>query len=422
MSLPSIVSQSDRDTILKSKDPSKRYIVLYNSTSQDLYPVILASDFASPANLITDKSDSFPSGFLLKSGTYKLLTTPRYVNSARITARTGCTMVPGRYPFAKSESSLKCTTADCPHDASTYPTSDNGVRCGSKSGTPPATLAEFTFDQLDQDYFDVSQADGFNINAAMYPVVNGSGPYCNKSACLSTLTRDECPAELRVYDNSNKYVACQTICAAMTSARDGLGKLPDGSWSNSLGPLSVNEPDGYKKLIDMSKVTYMWDPDATTPTVKPASGDSREFIKKGRWVPKACTVDGSTCVSTKTLVCCEGSCNDSSGQSSQQLGCSPYVTTYTDPSFAKHLCWSENWPGGTMYHDIFKKKCTQAYSWPFDDLTSTFQCKNDKTGPPVHYVVEFSDGKTEKYVTKPPSYKRWLLMILILLLIVIYTI
>ena len=40
--------------------------------------------------------------------------------------------------------------------------------------------------------------------------------------------------------------------------------------------------------------------------------------------------------------------------------------------------------GGKSYSEVFKAICPNAYSWQFDDMSSTYQCKGE-----VSYIVEF---------------------------------
>jgi hypothetical protein len=69
--------------------------------------------------------------------------------------------------------------------------------CDHKSGTgiPPATLAEWTMDGDggDQDSFDVSVVDGFNLPMTVKP----SAPECEVATCPLDLVPN-CPASLKV--------------------------------------------------------------------------------------------------------------------------------------------------------------------------------------------------------------------------------
>jgi len=61
--------------------------------------------------------------------------------------------------------------------------------------------------------------------------------------------------------------------------------------------------------------------------------------------------------------------------------CSPYDSHL--PAGHGGVCKVEDWPRvqtgffrGQGYHDVFKSQCPDAYAWQFDDLQSTYQCKD----------------------------------------------
>ena len=426
------------DDISKLKDTStkNRYIVVYNGTDNTIYPNLIGYDTVNDKILTDIDKENLPSGFILESKQYKILTFPKYVKSGRIGARTQCNTVSDLY--GKGLDGLLCLTGDChqsydtssgkPEDV-TYNVSDKGLLCNVKGGQAPATILEFSFVQ-NTDYYDVSQVDGNNLSAQMEPIINqnpspqGANPdyWCKPAGCSASLKN--CPPELRVYDNDNKFVACQSICAAMggigtnmnsnkTLNQDGTqhyqGGTPPGPFNNFTGKLKENDLKSYNFLANMYLTNYYWDAGSKN------KGDDREWTNTGTWIqdtdktkcPLNCSGDICTvpenCISTETLVCCKlepgNICGDpgasppispSFNRNSDQ-GCSPYVKSYNTPDYAPHLCWSESWPkssDGQNYHDIFKNKCKNAYSWAFDDFSSTFTC-NSSTDTPVHYFVQF---------------------------------
>jgi hypothetical protein len=415
MSIP----QEYLDKMNNSKDPNLRFMLVHNDTKGDIYPEIQAYDFSG--NFITDKTTDLPSGFKLAPGDFKLLSFPKQVNSGRIAARTGC--------VATDTNGLFCTTGYCPLPASDLPDSQGGLLCGKVGGKAPTTLIEFTFDQYNNEYYDISQVDGNNLSVSISPVTNTSKTvpsdidpsfWCKNVSCAPSLSKDTCPPELRVYDNNNNFVACQSICSALGSLNYdgsgkyvGPGKLPNGYWADSSGPLSVNEPQALEFLKTMHDTRYYWDENATTPVFN----DSRPETKKGRWVKGTCS-DPNNCLTTESLVCCKSvpgnSCGDIGGgktpsfTSGADQGCSPYVNTkdYSDPEYFKHICWSEIWPlssTGKNYHELFKDQCKSAYSWAFDDLNSTYHCASDAGSPPVHYYVRYMEYGANPSPSPSPS-------------------
>ncbi|GAB4844868.1 hypothetical protein Ancab_038259 [Ancistrocladus abbreviatus] len=125
-------------------------------------------------------------GFALKRGQAIVYTAP-VGWSGRIWARTGCN-------FDKNGNGT-CLTGAC----------GTALQCKA-SGTPPATLAEFTL--AERDFYDVSLVDGFNLPLAVKPI-NGVGN-CSVAGCDYDL-RKNCPTELAEKAN-RKTVACRSAC------------------------------------------------------------------------------------------------------------------------------------------------------------------------------------------------------------------
>lgn len=422
MKLPSDI----QNTIDSSTDPNVRYIVVHNNCSSTVYPVLEGYEMnpdGSGGVSLTDTGE-LPSGWVMLPDEYKLLKFPNHVAGGRIGVRTDCTMTTGLY--GQGLDGYYCSTGHCPipfdnNDPTVYNSSQKGLLCGKTGALPPASLAEFAFSDSG-NFYDVSLADGYNTSVLMVPIKNAdtavpadqdANYWCTQGACtIPEITKDSCPAELRVYSLENKLVGCQSICKAISITKDiPLGK--DGKYNTFQGPLSVNEPDAYNMLLSMGQDMYYWDSDATTPTLnqnpnKPANG--RWKLDNGT----RCT-DKSKCISVKDLVCCNNNgtdCGNANIEPSFKGGsdqaCSPYVIAPKGgdtPEYNQHKCWSENWPISASlqdycdtnnlkgsechYRNVFKKKCQNAYSWPFDDTSSSYHCKD--IGPPVHYFIEFSD-------------------------------
>ncbi|CAF1671094.1 unnamed protein product, partial [Didymodactylos carnosus] len=69
-------------------------------------------------------------------------------------------------------------------------------------------------------------------------------------------------------------------------------------------------------------------------------------------------------------------------KSQQDYNHSPYNND--DVQSGKKLCKVEEWPrasDGQRYDEVFKNQCQDAYSWQFNDGSSTYQCKN------AHYEI-----------------------------------
>ncbi len=111
---------------------------------------------------------------------------------------------------------FKCETGDC---GPWVDCSNGGV---ARGGEPPCTLAEWTF-APSQDYYDVSNVDGFNIPMKIEVVSknqagnNGDAKYwCQDPSCLTDINK-LCPAEFQKKNSQGKVVACFT-CNYMLNA------------------------------------------------------------------------------------------------------------------------------------------------------------------------------------------------------------
>lgn len=432
-------------TIKDSSALDVRYLLIDNKTTNDVIYPGLFGYYDNSGNMLPYED----LGFELKPGEFRVIKLPRKVISGRISARTGCQMLTGTYTDGNTSSDgLFCSTGDCrmPYPSDTYNNSKNGLLCQDIGLKPPTTVAEFTFD--DYDFYDISQVDGNNIGVLIEPIVNGIDTpdgkdpkfWCKNTTC-ERLSEEDCPKELKVYDNDKKFVACQSICAAvsgMATNFDATGKqvgpprIPSGAQSvygDFTGPLKETDLVSYGLLAKMYKTTYKWDSSANIPDLK--DDQNRPFTNQGRWKEQDCDVNEKGCITLQNLVCCDNKgtyCGDGLSQTPiksaptykgfSDQGCSPYVLsgTFNDQEYPQHLCWSENWPNSSEslqgickknnidycnYASIFKNKCNSAYSWQFDDFSSTFICQAKSDGPPVHYHIQFFD-KTPPPKPSPP--------------------
>lgn len=88
--------------------------------------------------------------------------------SGRIWARTGCKF--------DSTGAGTCQTGDC----------GGKMPCNGMGALPPATLFEITLGKgKDQDYYDVSLVDGYNL--PIYATPTGQQGSCNATGCASDL-------------------------------------------------------------------------------------------------------------------------------------------------------------------------------------------------------------------------------------------
>ncbi|KAL9237806.1 hypothetical protein vseg_012310 [Gypsophila vaccaria] len=118
--------------------------------------------------------------------------------SGRVWGRHGC--------FFDGAGRGKCATGDC----------GGTMYCAGAGGAPPATLAEITLGQ-EQDFYDVSLVDGYNLAISIIPYKAASGT-CAPAGCISDLNT-MCPSGLQVRGAHGNVVACKSACSAFNSPK-----------------------------------------------------------------------------------------------------------------------------------------------------------------------------------------------------------
>lgn len=136
-------------------------------------------------------------GFHLASNQAHTLQLPA-LWSGRVWARHGCAF--------NSAGRGRCATGDC----------GGALFCEGVGGVPPTTLAEITLG-AEQDFYDVSLVDGYNIPIAITPIAGRRK--CGYAGCVRDLNA-MCPVGLQVRSRDNgRVVACKSACAAFNSPR-----------------------------------------------------------------------------------------------------------------------------------------------------------------------------------------------------------
>ncbi|XP_055346353.1 uncharacterized protein LOC129593881 [Paramacrobiotus metropolitanus] len=243
----------------------------------------------------------FGGGFELGAGQTSVQNIAGNTVAGRIWARTGCRWTGGRFV---------CETGDC-----------GGFNCGERGGLPPATLAEFTFQEggNKNDFYDLSNVDGYNIGLKMEPIgrsVDAQDPFkCGAPSC--TMDMSACPEELKM--TKGGFTVCASICAA------------------------INNGEQRAKFRVLSDIY--------------ANPETRALVCCACWCPQS-VIGACNCANPSSKYCC---------------------SPYNKPSPLENggKCRVEEWPrasNGKEYHRVFKDVCPQAYSWQFDDHKSTYQC------------------------------------------------
>ncbi|XWS60868.1 hypothetical protein CRYUN_Cryun07bG0074600 [Craigia yunnanensis] len=193
-----------------SVEISARTITLYNKCPHPVWPGIQPS---------AGKPLLARGGFKLPPNkAYSMSLPPLW--SGRFWGRHGCSF--------DASGRGRCATGDC----------GGSFFCNGLGGSPPATLAEITLGQ-EQDFYDVSLVDGYNIAMSITPF-KGSGK-CSYTGCVSDLNL-MCPVGLQVRSRDNKrVVACKSACFAFNS--------PRYCCTGSFGSPQSCKPTAYSKIF-----------------------------------------------------------------------------------------------------------------------------------------------------------------------------
>eukprot|EP00252_Welwitschia_mirabilis_P003934 TRINITY_DN1401_c0_g1_i3.p1 TRINITY_DN1401_c0_g1~~TRINITY_DN1401_c0_g1_i3.p1 ORF type:complete len:249 (+),score=-17.42 TRINITY_DN1401_c0_g1_i3:41-748(+) len=106
----------------------------------------------------------------------------------RVWARTGCTF--------DANGQGTCQTGDC-----------GGKLSCSAWGKQPATLAEYALNQdQNNDFFDISLIEGFNVPLSIVPSTAGSIAKCETVSCTADIT-SACPSQLKTTGGCNNACA-----------------------------------------------------------------------------------------------------------------------------------------------------------------------------------------------------------------------
>jgi len=327
-------------------------------------------------------------GYLLPPGRNNYTCIPEPFNG-RFWARTGCNF---------ESDGLCANNAPCCESGNCI-TADNkfGLLCG-KPGVPPVTIAEFNMLSWGvppyQDYYDVSQVDGANVPMQIVPITN-------------TFTSDE----------SNPYWCGTPGCTDATCQKNFT--LPSCSWTYSAGNLSrhlqmivpracSSDSDCENSVCDTHSRTCICEDSsdcgefeecgaAMIPGVglKYACGHNSGWYGAGG----VCALNGNlgeplNCNETipgqgtrTNLYQCNGanrlSCA-SNGAQETCCGCPPWEPEGTcinkNPQWEKHA---------QPFAQIFKDACPTSYSFPYDDMSSTFICRGTDVENLVGYEITF---------------------------------
>ncbi|KAL7261751.1 hypothetical protein ACSBR1_000209 [Camellia fascicularis] len=232
------------DLIFSSSSPLFLVLILLvisKGISGATFTLINRCDYTVwPGILGNTRLDS--TGFELHSGGSRSFQAPAGW-SGRFWGRTGCN-------FDANTGQGNCSTGDC---------GSNQAECNGAGAAPPATLAEFTIGSGDQDFYDVSLVDGYNL--PMIVEASGGSGACGSTGCVTDLNR-QCPTELQVGDGE----ACKSACEAFGN--------PEYCCSGAFGTPATCRPSVYSEMFKSAcPRSYSYAYDDATSTFTCTGGD-----------------------------------------------------------------------------------------------------------------------------------------------------
>ncbi len=282
--------------------------------------------------------------------------------SGNVYARTGCN--------AKGE---ECKTGICNVSGSTGACADGVGPQG------PVTLAEFTLSPDGVDFYDVSIINGTNIPISMGPI-GGAKDSANPYTCA---TAGSVQAQPGLMACSWKFDPRITKDGSVSDESLSLrAVVPGGAACTSDANCAKGTVCGVAVLVSQTTITRScgalvgwWTADElcvyTANQMKSPVNCSEAVAKQGK------VVDLYQCSGANP-----NSCYSQDAANPTCCGCPTWVFDDVAVSVAPGFkCHSHNpeWEKLSQpWVEFVKKACPTAYSFPFDDATSTFTCATDK--------------------------------------------
>ncbi|KAI1789072.1 Osmotin thaumatin-like protein [Ganoderma leucocontextum] len=235
-------------TLALATSVTARTFTVVNKCSYTVWPGLFTD-----LNVGTAVPDQ-PTGWEQTSGQTVSFTVPDNWTAGRIWGRRNC-------DFTTNPGPNSCLDGGC----------NGGLECDKATGTgvPPATVAEFTFaGSGNQDWYDVSLVDGFNIPMS---VTNNQG--CSVADCPVDLNAN-CPSELAgPTDSSGTVVGCKSACVAGLGDQTNNPNCCTGTHNTAATcPTSgvqdytffkTNCPNSYAYAYDEASGTALWTCDSS---------------------------------------------------------------------------------------------------------------------------------------------------------------
>lgn len=354
----------------------------------------------------------------------------------RFWGRTGCTL---------SGSSLTCQTGQCGTGAAAV-LECTDLADGISQTAAGVTLFEGTWDSNQTDFWDVSLVNGYNVGMAVTACgsssssclfagqkVTATGVGCTSdlnASCPSLLsiqgqcncaTNADCPSGETCGTNNlcSGATSCTVACLDPGDLCKGFGLFGNASvlpapaclsCNSTVPPLSTTTyADFYNCVgplatVSCNNAAYTCFSDADCPYQGQTCKGNVCWPVNALNALATCTKSGSGYVCNTTVnQVAEYSCQAVQGSqlclptaptASDQGCCGPYNPGWTTAALAAGgtASGSSCQPGSQPYTAAFKAACPGAYSYQFDDPSSSYQC-SDSSGE-VNYLVTFCPGGT----------------------------
>uniref|UniRef100_A0A6N2MLZ2 Thaumatin-like protein n=1 Tax=Salix viminalis TaxID=40686 RepID=A0A6N2MLZ2_SALVM len=274
-----------------------------------------------------DRSSTFTCPVAIDRASFSLSAPATW--SGRFWARTQCS----------TSGKFVCATADC---------ASGVIQCNGAGAIPPASLAEFTLrGDGGKDFYDISLVDGFNIPISITPQ-GGSG--CKSTSCAANVNA-VCDPKLAVRGADGTVIACKSACAAFNQ--------PQYCCTGAYSKPETCPPTQYSRTFKQQcpqAYSYAYDDKSSTFTCPRGSGCQSTSCAAN--VNAVCDPSLAVRGADGTVIACKSACV---AFNQPQYCC-------TGPNNTPETC------PPTQYSMTFKQQCPQAYSYAYDDKSSTFTC------------------------------------------------
>lgn len=348
----------------------------------------------------------------------------------RVWGRTGC---------SKAGAAFQCQTGQC-GTGSTAALACTNLTEGVAQTATGVTLFEGTWDSNSTDFWDVSLVNGYNVGMQVSACGASGAASCTFAGQASSATAVGCTSDLTGTCPTLLQIAGQCNCSKGSDCPQGetcgSNNLCSGSASCTVACI---DPGDYCKGFGLFGNQTTLPPPAclscgsavsslnsTTGSdyyncVGPLSTLSCNNAAYTCFSDSDCAYSGQTCQNNvcspvnavnNLAQCVNNACNSKVNQVSQYScqtppGGTPLCLPNAPTSTAQSGCcgpYNSGWlnamqaangsvasgtcqPGTTTYTEAFKNACPTAYSYQFDDPSSSYQC-SDSSGE-VNYLVTF---------------------------------